>query len=76
MRGLKHRKNITSTVRKEAVRKAARELGITLRRYTIGALLDAGHNVGDEKPFYKSYINKIVSFWLFSYILCLNPKSS
>tara|TARA_B100000287_G_C20668926_1_gene792698 strand:- start:1278 stop:2063 length:786 start_codon:yes stop_codon:yes gene_type:complete len=57
MRGLKHRKNITSTVRKEAVRKAARELGITLRRYTIGALLDAGHNVGDEKTFYKSYIN-------------------
>ena len=57
MRGLKHRKNITSTVRKAAVRKAARELGITLRRYTIGALLDAGHNVGEEKVFYKSYIN-------------------
>ena len=54
----KTRQRITSTVRKEAVKRRAQELGILrLPRYTIGALLDKGHNVGNEREFYKAYLD-------------------
>ena len=29
-----------------------------LPRYTIGALLDKGHNVGNEREFYKTYLDE------------------
>ncbi|QOR60712.1 hypothetical protein [Bathycoccus sp. RCC716 virus 3] len=57
IRNTKPRQRITANVRKEAVKKRAQELGIRLPRYTIGNLLDKGHNVGNEREFYKSYLD-------------------
>ena len=53
----KTRQRITATVRKEAVKRRAQELGIRLSRYTLGNLLDKGHNVGNEREFYKAYLD-------------------
>tara|TARA_R100000742_G_C4279380_1_gene103772 strand:- start:5365 stop:6105 length:741 start_codon:yes stop_codon:yes gene_type:complete len=58
IRNTKPRQRITANVRKEAVKKRAQELGIRLPRYTIGNLLDKGHNVGNEREFYKSYLGE------------------
>ena len=57
MEKLKHRRNITSFVREEAVKRCARGLGIRLRVYTISALLDAGHDVGSPYMFFKEYLD-------------------
>ena len=56
MEKLKYRRNVTNIVRQEAVKRRARELGIRLPRYTIGSLLDAGHDVGDARIFFKEYL--------------------
>tara|TARA_B100001559_G_scaffold234574_1_gene197680 strand:+ start:3159 stop:3905 length:747 start_codon:yes stop_codon:yes gene_type:complete len=56
IRNTKPKQRITVNVRKEAVKKRSEELGIRLSRYTIGNLLDKGHNVGNEREFYKSYL--------------------
>jgi len=53
---LKPRQRITAVVRKEAVKRRAGELGFRLSRYTVGALLDKGHDVGDVRNFYRSYL--------------------
>tara|TARA_Y200000002_G_scaffold350272_1_gene327499 strand:- start:492 stop:1319 length:828 start_codon:yes stop_codon:yes gene_type:complete len=53
---LKPRQRITAVVRKDAVRSRAGELGFRLSRYTVGALLDKGHDVGDVRNFYRSYL--------------------
>ena len=58
IRNTKPRQRITANVRKEAAKKRAQELGIRLPRYTIGNLLDKGHNVGNEREFYKSYLGE------------------
>jgi len=58
IRNTKPRQRITANVRKDAVKKRAHELGIRLPRYTIGNLLDKGHNVGNEREFYKSYLGE------------------
>ena len=57
MERLTHRRNITNIVREDAVKKRAHELSIQLRRYTVGALLDMGHDVGDTREFYQDYID-------------------
>jgi DUF971 family protein len=56
MEKLKHRRNVTNVVRKEAVKRRAQELGIRLRNYTIHALFDAGHDVGNTRLFFKTYL--------------------
>ena len=56
MEKLKHRRNITNIVRQEAVKRRAQELGIRLHRYTVGSLFDAGHDVGDVRLFFKTYL--------------------
>jgi len=53
---LKYRRNVTNFVRQEAVKRRAHELNIRLRRYTVGSLLDSGHDVGDVRMFFKNYI--------------------
>ena len=63
---LKHRRNVTKVVREEAIKRRARELGIRLRanwvrtenrsRYTVRSLLDAGHDVGNVRMFFKNYL--------------------
>ncbi len=58
IRQTKIRQRITANVRKDAVKKRAQELNIRLPRYTIGALLDKGHNVGNEREFYKTYLDE------------------
>src|SRR5210317_2294217 len=56
MENLRHRRNITNVVRQEAVKRRAQELGIRLHRYTVGSLFDAGHDVGDVRLFFKTYL--------------------
>ena len=56
MEKLKHRRNVTNFVRQEAVKRRARELGIRLPRYTVGSLLDSGHDVGNVRMFFKDYL--------------------
>ena len=56
MEKLKHRRNVTNVVRQEAVKRRAQELGIRLRNYTIHALFDAGHDVGDRRLFFRNYL--------------------
>jgi hypothetical protein len=56
MENLKHRRNITNVVRQEAVKRRAQELGIRLHRYTVGSLFDAGHDVGNVRLFFKTYL--------------------
>ena len=56
MEKLKHRRNVTNVVRKEAVKRRAQELGIRLRNYTIHALFDSGHDVGDARLFFRTYL--------------------
>ena len=66
MEKLKHRRNVTKVVREEAIKRRARELGIRLRanwvrtenrsRYTVRSLLDAGHDVGNVRMFFKDYL--------------------
>tara|TARA_B100001559_G_scaffold247563_1_gene210806 strand:- start:4505 stop:5302 length:798 start_codon:yes stop_codon:yes gene_type:complete len=58
IRKTKIRQRITANVRKDAVKKRAQELNMRLPRYTIGALLDKGHNVGNEREFYKTYLDE------------------
>ncbi len=53
----KPRQRITETVRKAAIKERANEIGIRLRRYTLGCLLDAGHDVGNARAFFKNYLN-------------------
>ena len=53
----KPRQRITETVRKAAIKERADELGIRLHRYTLGCLLDAGHDVGNARAFFKNYLN-------------------
>ena len=66
MEKLIYRRNVTNVVREEAVKRRARELGIRLRanwvrtenrsRYTVRSLLDAGHDVGNVRMFFKDYL--------------------
>lgn len=55
---LKIKKRVTAAVRKDAVRERAQELGIRLREYTLEELRAKGHNVANERNFYKSYLDR------------------
>ena len=55
---LKIKKRVTAAVRKDAVRERAQQLGIRLREYTLEELRAKGHNVANERNFYKSYLDR------------------
>jgi hypothetical protein len=55
---LKIKKRVTAAVRKDAVRERAQQLGIRLREYTLEELRAKGHNVSDERSFYRSYLDR------------------
>ena len=55
---LKLKQRVTAAVRKDAVRERAQQLGIRLREHTIEELRAKGHNVPDERSFYKSYLER------------------
>jgi len=55
---LKIKQRVTATVRKDAVRERAQQLGIRLREYTLEELRAKGHNVSDERSFYRSYLDR------------------
>ena len=54
----KIRKNITETVKRDAVKEMARMLNVPLRRFTIEELREKGGVIRDERAFYKSYIQR------------------
>ena len=58
LRYLKIKQRVTAAVRKDAVRERARQLGIRLREYTMEELRAKGHNVPDERGFYRGYLER------------------
>jgi hypothetical protein len=58
LRYLKIKQRVTAAVRKDAVRERAQQLGIRLREYTMDELRAKGHNVADERSFYKGYLER------------------
>lgn len=54
----KIRKNITETVKRDAVKEMSRILNMPLRRFTIEELREKGGVIRDERAFYKSYIQR------------------
>jgi hypothetical protein len=58
LRYLKIKQRITAGVRKDAVRERAQQLGVRLREYTIENLRAKGHNVANERSFYKNYLDR------------------
>lgn len=56
---LKIRKNITESVKRDAVRERAHQMGFTrLRSYTMENLRATGLSIPDERKFYKEYIER------------------
>ena len=55
---LKTKQRVTAAVRKDAVRERAQQLGIRLREYTLEELRAKGHNVSNERSFYRSYLDR------------------
>ena len=55
---LKIKQRVTATVRKDAVRERAQQLGIRLREFTLEELRAKGHSVSDERSFYRSYLDR------------------
>jgi hypothetical protein len=58
LRYLKIKQRVTAAVRRDAVRERAQQLGIRLREYTMEELRAKGHNVPDERGFYRGYLER------------------
>jgi hypothetical protein len=58
MKILKIRKNITETVKRDAVRERAQQLGFRMRSYSMENLRAKGVRIPDERAFYKGYIER------------------
>jgi hypothetical protein len=58
LKALKLRKNITETVKHDAIKEHAHRLGFRLRSYTIESIREKGVRIQDERSFYKSYIDR------------------
>lgn len=55
---LKIKQRITVNVRRDAIRERANQLGFRLRNLTIEELRAKGHQIPDERNFYKSYLER------------------
>jgi len=55
---LKLRQRVTASVRQDAVRERARQLGLRLRCLTVEELSERGHVIQDARSFYKSYMDR------------------
>lgn len=55
---LKIKQRVTATVRKDAVRERAQQLGVRLRQYTIEELRAKGHHIANERSFYRGYLDR------------------
>jgi hypothetical protein len=55
---LKIKQRITANVRRDAIRERANQLGFRLRNLTIEELRAKGHQIPDERNFYKSYLER------------------
>ena len=58
LRYLKIKQRVTATIRKDAVRERAQQLGFRLREHTVEELRAKGHNIPDERSFYKNYLER------------------
>jgi len=58
LRYLKIKQRVTAAVRRDAVRERAQQLGIRLREYTMEELRAKGHNVPDERGYYRGYLER------------------
>ena len=59
---LKHmriKKRVTAAVRESAVRERCDQLGIRIREYTIDELRARGHQILDERSFYRDYMDRV-----------------
>jgi hypothetical protein len=55
---LKLKQRITASIKRDAVRERAQQLGLRLRCLTIEELNQRGHIIQDERSFYKSYMER------------------
>lgn len=55
---LKIKQRITASIKKDAVRERAQQLGYRLREYSIEELRAKGHHIPDERSFYKGYLER------------------
>lgn len=59
LRYRKTKQRITAAIRKDAVREYAQECGLLrLRQYTMEELRARGHNIPNERMFYKEYLER------------------
>ena len=53
------KKRVTAAVRESAVRERCHQLGIRIREYTIDELRARGHQIPDERSFYRDYMDRV-----------------
>ena len=53
------KKRVTAAVRESAVRERCDQLGIRIREYTIDELRVRGHQIPDERSFYRDYMDRV-----------------
>ena len=53
------KKRVTAGVRQSAIRERCEQLGIRLREYTIDELRARGHQIPDERSFYRGYMERV-----------------
>jgi len=53
------KKRVTAGVRESAVRERCDQLGIRIREYTIDELRARGHQIPDERSFYRDYMDRV-----------------
>ena len=53
------KKRVTAAVRESAVRERCDQLGIRIREYTIDELRARGHQIPDERSFYRDYMDRV-----------------
>jgi hypothetical protein len=53
------KKRVTAGVRESAVRERCHQLGIRIREYTIDELRARGHQIPDERSFYRDYMDRV-----------------
>ena len=53
------KKRVTAGVRESAVRERCDQLGIRIREYTIDELRVRGHQIPDERSFYRDYMDRV-----------------
>lgn len=58
LKNYKIKKRVTAYVRRAAIKERAQQLGLRMREYTIDELRIKGHQIMNERNFFKSYLER------------------